>query len=104
MSFYCRQPAPQKPFPNARRAPPALLRRRSMLGRQLPTWIRNKTWEGKFWWNLMMRRMKAFGMYHNAIFVAPSLWPKGIFADSDICQSWEQWIPSKKYYGGLPSV
>ena len=58
-----------------------------MLGRQLLTWIRNKNLEveilGEFDDAALM---KAFGMYHNAIFVAPSLYTKGIFADSDVVE------------------
>lgn len=73
MSFYCRQPAPQKPFPECLEERRLLVPgRRSMLGRQLLTWIRNKNLEveilGEFDDAALM---KAFGMYHNAIFVAP---------------------------------
>ena len=88
MSFYCRQPAPQKPFPECLEERRLLVPgRRSMLGRQLLTWIRNKNLEveilGEFDDAALM---KAFGMYHNAIFVAPSLYTKGIFADSDVVE------------------
>ncbi|PHM71118.1 transcriptional activator NhaR [Xenorhabdus kozodoii] len=100
ISFYCRQPIPQKPFPACLEERRLLIPgRRSMLGRKLLTWIRNKNLAvevlGEFDDAALM---KAFGMYHNAIFIAPTFYANDIFADSDIVEIGRLDTVQEEYY------
>ncbi|MBC8950628.1 MULTISPECIES: transcriptional activator NhaR [Xenorhabdus] len=100
ISFYCRQPIPEKSFPACLEERRLLIPgRRSMLGRKLLTWIRNKNLEvevlGEFDDAALM---KAFGMYHNAIFIAPSFYANDIFADSDIVEIGRLDTVQEEYY------
>ncbi|OTA18264.1 LysR family transcriptional regulator [Xenorhabdus vietnamensis] len=100
ISFYCRQPIPQKSFPECLEERRLLIPgRRSMLGRKLLTWIRNKNLQvevlGEFDDAALM---KAFGMYHNAIFIAPSFYANDIFADSDIVEIGRLDAVQEEYY------
>ncbi|OKP03482.1 MULTISPECIES: transcriptional activator NhaR [Xenorhabdus] len=100
ISFYCRQPIPEKPFPACLEERRLLIPgRRSMLGRKLLTWIRNKNLEvevlGEFDDAALM---KAFGLYHNAIFIAPSFYANDIFADSDIVEIGRLDTVQEEYY------
>ncbi len=100
ISFYCRQPIPEKPFPECLEERRLLIPgRRSMLGRKLLTWIRNKNLQvevlGEFDDAALM---KAFGMYHNAIFIAPSFYANDIFADSDIVEIGRLEAVQEEYY------
>ncbi|AYA42328.1 transcriptional activator NhaR [Xenorhabdus nematophila] len=100
ISFYCRQPIPEKSFPKCLEERRLLIPgRRSMLGRKLLTWIRNKNLQvevlGEFDDAALM---KAFGMYHNAIFIAPSFYANDIFADSDIVEIGRLDAVQEEYY------
>ncbi|SPY37609.1 transcriptional activator NhaR [Proteus mirabilis] len=86
VSFFCSQPIPEKPFPECLEDRKLLIPgRRSMLGRHLLTWIRNKNLQveilGEFDDAALM---KAFGLNHNAIFVAPSIYTNETFVQSNI--------------------
>ncbi|MDC9593031.1 transcriptional activator NhaR [Xenorhabdus sp. IM139775] len=100
ISFYCRQPIPEMPFPECLEERRLLIPgRRSMLGRKLLTWIRNKNLQvevlGEFDDAALM---KAFGLYHNAIFIAPSFYANDIFADSDIIEIGRLDTVQEEYY------
>ncbi|MDX7998988.1 transcriptional activator NhaR [Xenorhabdus sp. Reich] len=100
ISFYCRQPIPEKPFPECLEERRLLIPgRRSMLGRKLLTWIHNKNLQvevlGEFDDAALM---KAFGMYHNAIFIAPSFYANDIFADTDIVEIGRLDAVQEEYY------
>ncbi|MCW6566733.1 transcriptional activator NhaR [Yersinia ruckeri] len=88
VSFYCRQPIPEAPFPACLQERRLLIPgRRSMLGRKLLNWINSKGIQveilGEFDDAALM---KAFGLYHNAIFVAPSMYAHTIYADEQIVE------------------
>ncbi len=80
ISFFCREPVPNLPFPQCLEQRKLLIPgRRSMLGRNLTNWLNSQALEvqilGEFDDAALM---KAFGRFHNAIFVAPTL-----YADDD---------------------
>ncbi|WON77626.1 transcriptional activator NhaR [Serratia sp. UGAL515B_01] len=88
VSFFCRQPAPDLPFPACLEQRRLLIPgRRSMLGRKLLNWFNTQGIQveilGEFDDAALM---KAFGLYHNAIFVAPTLYARDIYNDDDVVE------------------
>ncbi|HEN3653522.1 TPA: transcriptional activator NhaR [Yersinia enterocolitica] len=85
VSFYCRQPIPDLPFPACLQQKRLLIPgRRSMLGRKLLNWINSKGLQveilGEFDDAALM---KAFAIYNNAIFVAPTLYATDTYGKDD---------------------
>lgn len=81
ISFYCQSPIPDYPFPECLEQRPLLIPgRRSMLGRKLLNWINSQGLQvqilGEFDDAALM---KAFGLNHHAIFVAPSLYSDEVY-------------------------
>jgi LysR family transcriptional activator of nhaA len=88
ISFFCRQPAPDLPFPACLEQRKLLIPgRRSMLGRKLLNWFNTQGIQveilGEFDDAALM---KTFGMYHNAIFVAPTLYAQDTYYDDDVVE------------------
>jgi LysR family transcriptional activator of nhaA len=88
ISFFCRQPAPDLPFPACLEQRKLLIPgRRSMLGRKLLNWFNTQGIQveilGEFDDAALM---KAFGMYHNAIFVAPTLYAQDTYSDDNVVE------------------
>ena len=88
ISFFCRQPAPELPFPACPEQRKLLIPgRRSMLGRKLLNWFNTQGIQveilGEFDDAALM---KAFGMYHNAIFVAPTLYAQDTYNDDNVVE------------------
>ncbi|EPF20744.1 MULTISPECIES: transcriptional activator NhaR [Cedecea] len=88
ISFWCKGPAPELPFPACLETRRLLIPgRRSMLGRKLLNWINIQGLKieilGEFDDAALM---KAFGATHNAIFVAPTLYAQDIYSDDDIIE------------------
>ncbi|CQI96956.1 transcriptional activator NhaR [Yersinia rohdei] len=82
VSFYCRQPIPELPFPACLQQKRLLIPgRRSMLGRKLLNWINSKGLKveilGEFDDAALMN---AFALYNNAIFVAPTIYAADAYA------------------------
>ncbi|AJJ10050.1 transcriptional activator protein nhaR [Yersinia rohdei] len=85
VSFYCRQPIPELPFPACLQQKRLLIPgRRSMLGRKLLNWINSKGLKveilGEFDDAALMN---AFALYNNAIFVAPTIYAADAYAQDD---------------------
>ncbi|RDK90880.1 LysR family transcriptional activator of nhaA [Enterobacillus tribolii] len=76
ISFFCRRPLPELPFPACLEQRKLLIPgRRSMLGRKLLNWFNSQGLQVKILGEFDdAALMKAFGASHNAIFVAPSLY------------------------------
>lgn len=88
ISFWCKGPAPEKPFPASLETRRLLIPgRRSMLGRKLLNWINIQGLKieilGEFDDAALM---KAFGAAHNAIFVAPTLYARDIYSNEGIVE------------------
>ncbi|AIR60731.1 transcriptional regulator [Cedecea neteri] len=88
ISFWCKGPAPELPFPACLETRRLLIPgRRSMLGRKLLNWINIQGLKieilGEFDDAALM---KAFGAAHNAIFVAPTLYARDIYSDDDVVE------------------
>ncbi|MEX5765176.1 transcriptional activator NhaR [Serratia nematodiphila] len=88
ISFFCRQPAPELSFPACLEQRKLLIPgRRSMLGRKLLNWFNTQGIQveilGEFDDAALM---KAFGMYHNAIFVAPTLYAQDTYNDDNVVE------------------
>lgn len=84
MSFYCRQPIPDLPFPACLQQKRLLIPgRRSMLGRKLLNWINSKGLRVEFWEFDDAALMNAFAIYNNAIFVAPTMYAADTYAKDD---------------------
>lgn len=88
ISFFCRQPIPDLPFPACLEQRRLLIPgRRSMLGRKLLNWFNTQGIKveilGEFDDAALM---KAFGLYHNAIFVAPTLYAQDTYSDDDVVE------------------
>ncbi|MGC6388333.1 transcriptional activator NhaR [Ewingella sp. S1.OA.A_B6] len=88
ISFYCREPADDGPFPACLEKRPLLIPgRRSMLGRKLLNWFNSQGLKvqilGEFDDAALM---KAFAKNHNAIFVAPSAYSADVFVDEGIVE------------------
>ncbi len=88
ISFWCKGPVPELPFPACLETRRLLIPgRRSMLGRKLLNWINIQGLKieilGEFDDAALM---KAFGATHNAIFVAPTLYAQDIYSDDDIIE------------------
>ncbi|NDJ58985.1 transcriptional activator NhaR [Enterobacteriaceae bacterium 4M9] len=88
ISFWCRTPAPELPFPACLETRSLLIPgRRSMLGRNLLNWINTQGLKvqilGEFDDAALM---KAFGAAHNAIFVAPTSYAQDFYRDGDIVE------------------
>ncbi|SLM64670.1 MULTISPECIES: transcriptional activator NhaR [Dickeya] len=86
VSFYCRQPVPDLPFPACLTQRKLLIpARRTMLGRKLLNWISGQNLSvevmGEFDDAALMT---AFGLNHDAIFVAPSLHVSVIQAQGEV--------------------
>ncbi|MFV9996370.1 MAG: transcriptional activator NhaR [Arsenophonus endosymbiont of Dermacentor nuttalli] len=100
VSFFCRKPIPEKPFPFCLEERRLLIPgRRSMLGRHLLSWIQNNNLQieilGEFDDAALM---KVFGMYHNIIFVAPSLYANEIFLDNEVVEIGHMDKVKEEYY------
>ena len=85
VSFYCRQPIPDLPFPACLQQKRLLIPgRRSMLGRKLLNWINSKGLQveilGEFDDAALMN---AFAIYNNANFVAPTMYAADTYAKDD---------------------
>ncbi|MFI0489321.1 MAG: transcriptional activator NhaR [Yersinia sp. (in: enterobacteria)] len=85
VSFYCRQPIPDLSFPACLQQKKLLIPgRRSMLGRKLLNWINSKGLQveilGEFDDAALMN---AFAIYHNAIFVAPTMYASDTYAQDE---------------------
>ncbi|WP_342322271.1 transcriptional activator NhaR [Kosakonia sp. BYX6] len=88
VSFWCCNPAPQKPFPACLEERRLLIPgRRSMLGRKLLNWFNVQGLQveilGEFDDAALM---KAFGAAHNAIFVAPTSYASDFYADERVVE------------------
>ncbi|RNM04762.1 transcriptional activator NhaR [Dickeya undicola] len=88
VSFYCRQPRPSVPFPGCLSQRKLLIpARRTMLGRKLLNWFSEQSLQvdimGEFDDAALMM---AFGMSHDAVFVAPSLHAREMAAQDDIME------------------
>lgn len=88
ISFFCRQPAPDLAFPACLEQRKLLIPgRRSMLGRKLLNWFNTQGIQveilGEFDDAALM---KTFGMYHNAIFVAPALYAQDTYNDDNVME------------------
>lgn len=100
ISFLCRQPAPQAPFPACLQERKLLMPgRRSALGRKLLTWLDQQGLQvqilGEFDDAALM---KAFGHYHNAIFVAPSLYVAELSSDGQTVELGKVPTLCEEYY------
>ncbi|MDN6071764.1 MAG: transcriptional activator NhaR [Enterobacterales bacterium] len=83
VSFYCRQPLPEQPFPACLEQRKLLIPgRRTMLGRKLLNWFNSQGLQvqilGEFDDAALM---KAFAQFHDAIFVAPSIYAQDLYAN-----------------------
>ena len=83
VSFYCRQPLPEQPFPACLEQRKLLSPgRRTMLGRKLLNWFNSQGLQvqilGEFDDAALM---KAFAQFHDAIFVAPSIYAQDLYAN-----------------------
>lgn len=88
ISFWCKKPLPQAPFPACLEHRRLLIPgRRSMLGRKLLNWIQTQGLQveilGEFDDAALM---KAFGETHSAIFVAPTGYMQNIYSDDSIVE------------------
>lgn len=88
ISFWCKKPLPQAPFPACLEHRRLLIPgRRSMLGRKLLNWIHTQGLQveilGEFDDAALM---KAFGETHSAIFVAPTNYMQNIYSDENIVE------------------
>jgi len=88
ISFWCKKPLPQAPFPASLEHRRLLIPgRRSMLGRKLLNWIHTQGLQveilGEFDDAALM---KAFGETHSAIFVAPTNYMQNIYSDENIVE------------------
>jgi len=100
ISFFCKTPAPELPFPASLQQRRLLIPgRRSMLGRKLLNWFNTQGIQveilGEFDDAALM---KTFGMYHNAIFVAPTLYLQDIYADAGIVEIGRIEAVQEEYY------
>ena len=83
VSFFCRQPLPEQPFPACLEQRKLLIPgRRTMLGRKLLNWFNSQGLTvqilGEFDDAALM---KAFAQFHDAIFVAPSIYAQDMYAN-----------------------
>jgi len=88
ISFWCKKPLPQAPFPACLEQRRLLIPgRRSMLGRKLLNWIHTQGLQveilGEFDDAALM---KAFGATHPAIFVAPTCYVQDIYNNDDMVE------------------
>jgi len=88
ISFWCKKPLPEAPFPACLEQRRLLIPgRRSMLGRKLLNWIHTQGLQveilGEFDDAALM---KAFGETHSAIFVAPTGYMQNIYSDDSIVE------------------
>lgn len=88
VSFWCCGPLPQKPFPASLEERRLLVPgRRSMLGRKLLNWISAQGLQvqilGEFDDAALM---KSFGVAHQAMFVAPTLYAHDFFPDERVVE------------------
>ncbi|KEY57576.1 transcriptional activator NhaR [Serratia sp. DD3] len=88
ISFFCRPPVPDLPFPACLEQRRLLIPgKRSMLGRKLLNWFNTQGIQvqilGEFDDAALM---KAFGLYHNAIFVAPTLYALDTYKDDNVME------------------
>ncbi|MCS3433018.1 transcriptional activator NhaR [Klebsiella sp. BIGb0407] len=88
ISFWCKKPLPEAPFPACLEQRRLLIPgRRSMLGRKLLNWIQTQGLQveilGEFDDAALM---KAFGETHSAIFVAPTGYMQNIYSDDSIVE------------------
>lgn len=88
VSFFCRQPVPDLPFPACLEQRRLLIPgRRSMLGRKLLNWFNTQGLQvgilGEFDDAALM---KTFGIYHQVIFVAPTLYIKDTYHQEGIVE------------------
>lgn len=100
ISFFCRQPIPDLPFPACLEQRRLLIPgRRSMLGRKLLNWFNTQGIKveilGEFDDAALM---KAFGLYHNAIFVAPTLYALDTYSDDDVVEIGRVDSVQEEYY------
>ncbi|MGF6188841.1 LysR family transcriptional activator of nhaA [Serratia sp. 509] len=100
VSFFCRQPIPDLPFPACLEQRRLLIPgRRSMLGRKLLNWFNTQGIKveilGEFDDAALM---KAFGLYHNAIFVAPTLYALDTYSDDDVVEIGRVDSVQEEYY------
>ncbi|WP_411755260.1 transcriptional activator NhaR [Serratia sp. (in: enterobacteria)] len=100
VSFFCRQPVPDLPFPACLEQRRLLIPgRRSMLGRKLLNWFNTQGIKveilGEFDDAALM---KAFGLYHNAIFVAPTLYALDTYSDDDVVEIGRVDSVQEEYY------
>lgn len=88
VSFYCKRPQPEQPFPACLEQRKLLIPgRRTMLGRKLLNWFTAQNIQttilGEFDDAALMT---AFGINNDAIFVAPSLYANEIYQQGDIVE------------------
>lgn len=88
ISFLCKKPIPEAPFPACLEHRRLLIPgRRSMLGRKLLNWVHTQGLQvdilGEFDDAALM---KAFGATHQAIFVAPTRYVQDVYNDDDIVE------------------
>lgn len=100
VSFYCRQPVPELPFPACLQQRKLLIPgRRSMLGRKLLNWFNSQGIQveilGEFDDAALM---KAFALYHNAIFVAPSIYAQEHYLDEQTIEIGRMDSVHEEYY------
>ncbi|WJY15636.1 transcriptional activator NhaR [Pectobacteriaceae bacterium CE90] len=88
VSFYCRQPKPDLPFPACLEQRRLLIPgRRTMLGRKLLNWFNENNIRTEILGEFDdAALMTAFGVHHDAIFVAPSLYAHEIYLQADIVE------------------
>lgn len=88
ISFWCKKPLPESPFPACLEQRQLLIPgRRSMLGRKLLNWIHTQGLQveilGEFDDAALM---KAFGETHSAIFVAPTRYMQNVYSDDSMVE------------------
>jgi len=88
VSFYCRRPGPNLPFPACLSQRKLLIpARRTMLGRKLLNWFNEQSLPVEIMGEFDdAALMTAFGMGHDAIFVAPSLHAREMAAQGEMME------------------
>ncbi|WP_409311258.1 transcriptional activator NhaR [Pectobacterium sp. B1J-3] len=88
VSFYCRRPVPEESFPDCLETRKLLVPgRRSMLGRKLLNWFNAQNIQTEILGEFDdAALMTAFGINHDAIFVAPSMYAKAIYQQGDVAE------------------
>ncbi len=100
ISFFCKTPLPQKPFPACLNERKLLIPgRRTAMGRQLTRWFEEKALRPQILGEFDdAALMKAFGLFNQGIFVAPSIYKHEILVEGDVALIGETQDLKEEYY------